>query len=209
MPIRNFVPGDDPGRWADALLELARAPDPAARRHFCADTELRWNPEDDDLRHDELRFLLRWWRDLAERHGGVPPAAVRLDPLALRPALGHVCTLNPESGGADFRFRLYGSIVAQRSGFDMTGKLVSAMPSAPDAVAFLLSTYRAVARAAMPLYTEHTPWSGQSVTRWFRLLMPFAGDDGTVTRIVVGNLPGANRAPSHELLQEMTVAAAA
>jgi hypothetical protein len=209
MPIRDFVTGADPARWADALCDLTAASGAEARRLFCADTVTIWNPEPDDLHHAELHFLLGWWRDLAAKHGGLPPASVKLDPLALRPALGHVCTLVPEAGGTDFRFRLYGSHVAVGAGFDMTGKLASAMPSAPDAVAFLLATYRAVSRVAMPLYTEHTPWSGQTVTRWFRLLMPFAGEDRSVARIVVGNLPGANRPPSYELLHEMTLAAVA
>ena len=209
MPIRDYVAGADPVRWADAMCRLAAAPEAEARRLFCADTVTLWNPEADDLRHGELQFLLGWWHELAAHHGGMPPATVKLDPLALRPALGHVCTLVPEAAGTDFRFRLYGSHVAVGAGFDMTGKLASAMPSAPDAVAFLLATYRAVLRTATPLYTEHTPWSGQSVTRWFRLLMPFVGDDGKVARIVVGNLPGANRTPSYELLQEMTLPAVA
>lgn len=209
MPIRDYVAGADADRWADALVALAREPDAEARRLFCADTDLLWSPAEDDLRHDELRFLLRWWQGLAATHEGMPPASIRLDPLTLRPALGHLCTLQPIGDGADFRFRLYGSLVADSAGFDMTGKLASAMPSAPDAVAFLLATYRAVSRTGLPLYTEHTPWSGQSVTRWFRLLMPFMNEDGTVARIVIGNVPGANRTPSYELLQEMAFAAVA
>jgi len=209
MPIREFAEGADPGRWADALSNLRGGADPAALRLFRADTVIVWDPQEDDLHHDELRFLLRWWHRLAAAHGGLPPASLKLDPLALRPALGHLATLQPEAGGADFRFRLYGSIIAERTGFDMTGKLASAMPSAPDAVAFLTATYRAVSRERTPLYSEHTPWSGQSVTRWFRLLLPFVGDDGAVERIVVGNLPGANRLASHELLQEMALRAVA
>lgn len=209
MPIREFEQGADPDLWADALCALRRSDDAAAKRLFRADTVIAWDPQEDDLRHDELRFLLRWWRALALAHDGLPPASLKLDPLTLRPALGHLATLQPVEGGRDFRFRLYGSLIADRSGFDMTGKLASAMPSSPDTVTFLTATYRAVTRACMPLYTEHTPWSGQSVTRWFRLLLPFVGAEGAVERIVVGNLPGANRPASHQLLDELTMPAAA
>ena len=117
MPIRDYIEGANPDRWADALCDLHRAPDWNAARLFCADTVTVWNPEGDTVRHDELRFLLRWWDGLVAQHGGPPPASVKLDPLALRPALGHLCTLQPVDGGADFRFRLYGSLVAESAGF--------------------------------------------------------------------------------------------
>lgn len=181
---------------------LRGGPNPAARAMFSADTEIVWEPGEDDLHHDQLRFLLRWWHALAAAHGGVPPATHRIDPLTLRPALGHLLTLDAVDGGADYRFGLYGSIIAQRAGFDMTGKLITQIPSPPETVAFFLASHRASALERVPLYTAHTPWSGISLTRWFRLLLPFAAADGSIRRFLVGTMPGAERLPSFDLLNE-------
>jgi hypothetical protein len=202
MPLRHHSIDADPDRWTNALRGLRGGPNPPARSMFSADTELAWEPGEDDLPHDELRFLLRWWQGLAAAHGGVPPATHKIDPLEVRPALGHLMILDAVDGGANFHFRLFGSVIANRAGFDMTGKLVTQMPTPPEIIAFFLATYRAASLERAPLYTESTPWSGISVTRWFRLVLPFAAADGSVQRLVVGNVPGANRLPSFELLNE-------
>ena len=111
----------------------------------------------------------------------------------------------PDAG--DFRYRLFGTMVAERSGFDLTGKLVSKVPGPPDGVAWFLATYTAAALEGAPLYAEHTPWSSMSVTRWYRLILPLAGAEGGVARFVVGNVPGAMRIPSAERLSELPFAA--
>lgn len=205
--LQNFQAGDGPARWVAALRRLRAAPDDAAARAlFSADVVLRWEPGEADLPKDEIAFLLRWWRKLASEHGGLPPASLPLDPLALRPALGYLMTLDVLPEAADFRYRLFGSRVAERSGFDLTGKLVSKVPGPPDGVAWFLATYAAAALERAPLYAEHTPWSSMSVTRWYRLILPLAGPDGSVARFIVGNVPGSLRTPSTELLAELAVA---
>jgi hypothetical protein len=205
--LRNFRAGEGPQRWIEALRRLRAAPgDAGARAMFGADVVLRWDPSEADLRKDELCFLLRWWRALADKHGGMPPASLPIDPLALRPALGYLMTLDVMPEAADFRYRLFGSRVAERSGFDLTGKLVSKVPGPPDGVAWFLATYAAAALERAPLYAEHTPWSAMSVTRWYRLILPLAGPDGSVARFLVGNVPGSMRTPSAELLAELALA---
>jgi len=121
----------------------------------------------------------------------------------LRPALGYLMTLDVLPGAADFRYRLFGSVVADRSGFDLTGKLVSQVPGPPEGVTWFLATYAAAALEAAPLYTEHTPWAEMSVTRWYRLVLPLAGAGGAVQRFVVANVPGSMRLPSSDPIGEI------
>lgn len=196
MAYRDSDNGAKLDAWTAAVQAMRVQPTPRTRSSglFNADTVLTWNPDADALPNSELRFLLDWWRERAGRAGELPAAGLKLDPLALRPVLGYLMTLDAVEGG-DFRFRLYGSKIAQRAGFDMTGRLVSEIPSPADTVGFFLATYRAVQAERVPLYTEHTPWSGISTTRWFRLILPFADGAGAITRFVVGNLPGAHRVP--------------
>jgi hypothetical protein len=175
---------------------------------FGADTVLAWEPDDADLPLPALRFLLAWWRKRVPRGGGLPPASAPLDPLELRPALGHLMTMDVLPGAGDFRYRLFGTIIAERSGFDLTGKLASEVPAPRDAVLWFLATYGAAALEAAPLYTEHTPWSSMSVTRWYRLILPLAGPDGSVQRFVVGNVPGDLRARTPDLMRRLALAAA-
>ena len=204
MLICNHKAGEGPARWIAALRRLRAAPhDEAARAMFDPDAVLAWDPDEDDLPLPALRVLLAWWRARRPREGGLPPVAARIDPLELRPALGHLMTMDVLPAAADFRYRLFGTVVAERSGFDLTGKLVSEVPGPRDAVIWFLATYGAAALERAPLYTEHTPWSEMSVTRWFRLILPLAGSDGAVERFVVANVPGESRPASAEIISRM------
>lgn len=205
MLVNNHKAGESPARWIAALRRLRTAPhDEAARAMFDSDAVLVWDPGEDDLPLPALRLLLAWWRARMPRGGGLPPASTRVDPLELRPALGHLMIMDVAPGAADFRYRLFGTAIADRSGFDLTGKFVSQVPGPSDAVIWFLATYGAAALEGAPLYTEHTPWSAMSVTRWFRLILPLAGPDGEVARFVVGNVPGESRPASAGIIGRIT-----
>ncbi|MGD8810110.1 MAG: PAS domain-containing protein, partial [Gammaproteobacteria bacterium] len=51
------------------------------------------------------------------------------DVFQLRPWLGYIMILDAVPETDDFRYRMYGTRIAEQSGFDMTGKLVSAFDS--------------------------------------------------------------------------------
>src|SRR5690348_5030782 len=81
--------------------------------------ELYWSPAVERLAAPQLRFLLRYWQDL--RGSRALPPAREIDAIEMRPALGYISLLDVVDGGRDFHYRLFGSIVAGVSGFDMTG----------------------------------------------------------------------------------------
>jgi hypothetical protein len=151
---------------------------------------MAWNPPAAQFDAAALRFLTTYWRGLAGPD--TLPHLKQIDPLALRPALGYVMLLDLVENGRDFRYRVYGSIVASVSGFDMTGKLLSEHPASPYVTEFALAGYRAAVQRREPVYTERHPVGAVHTTRWQRVALPLVGDDGTVARILAGTAPLAS-----------------
>lgn len=141
-----------------------------------------------------LRRLYRHWRDLCA--DGLPSYRA-IDPLDFKFALGHVMLVEPADDGADFRYRIGGTVVAQHYGIEMTGKRVSEC-YLPVSSAFYLATYREVMERPRPLYTFHIPPRRVPVIHWERLLLPFADEAGRVVRILTGVVSGGPRAPESE-----------
>lgn len=170
-----------------AVIEGRSAPIDALFREIDSPVPvLRWAPDDAFLGSPPLRFLNRFWRE----QGGparLPPSTA-IDPLALGPALGYLMLLEPIDGGADFLYRLYGTIVAEYAGIEMTGKRVWDVP-APLVAAYFVATYRAVLAERRPLFAHHATHHDIQIAQWDRLILPFAGADGGVDRLLVGNVP--------------------
>lgn len=108
------------------------------------------------------------------------------DPIALRPWLGYVMVLEPLDGDRDFRYRMYGSNIAATSGFDMTGRQVSAFNSPTGR--FFLDCYRRCLREQAPLLTRNVAEHASGMVLWERLMVPFRAANGGL-QIVAVNLP--------------------
>jgi hypothetical protein len=129
-----------------------------------------------------LGQLLDYWRALPRT--GDLPAAETIDPAALVFILGWLMIIDPIDGGADFNYRLYGTNIAEVMGRDLTGCKLS--DSFPQVAAFASGVYRNAMRDRRPVLTRHTPPRRIVVSRWERLILPFAGSDGSVARFLVG-----------------------
>ena len=187
----------------DALTEAVLIGDDAAiagffARHDADPCTVAWSPEAGTVGEPELQFLLQFWH--AQRHevGLLPRSAI--DPLRLRPALGFIMLLDVIDGGADFRYSLYGSLIAERTGFDWTGRRLSDMIARSFTGIFYAAVYRAVMRRRLPIYTKSWSPGHVAATGWSRLVLPVGPrvDEGeaTVERFLVGNVPGAWRPPA-------------
>lgn len=161
--------------------------------HDATPSTVVWMPEAGEVAEPELRFLLGFWHERHDAEGLIAPAAV--DPLDLLPALGFIMLLDVLDGGADFRYRLYGSLIAERTGYDWTGHTLSDMIARSFTGIFYAAVYRAVMLRRRPVYTRS--WSPRHVaaTGWNRLVLPVGAPGGPVTRFMVGNVPGAWRPP--------------
>lgn len=148
-----------------------------------------WAPTPADLPEPRLVTLLGYWSDL--RGSGGLPALSAVDPTRLGDALGYAMLLEALQDG-DYRYRLYGSRIAERAGFDMTGKRTSEIPSNIATGALFGVVYRAAAARRTPIFTRHTPPAPIDVVRWSRLVLPMQGAEGRID-FLVGNVPGGRR----------------
>jgi hypothetical protein len=145
-----------------------------------------WSPAPDQLPLEGLRFLLNYW-NVARGKAAMPPVGA-IDPLALKPVLGNIIILDVLENGADFRFRLFGSQVAQDARYDWTGSTVDDMRRIlkGPGPAFYLAGYRAVMRRPEALFTLSPAMVIFKNRTWARLVLPHGDGDG-VERILVGN----------------------
>ncbi len=163
--------------------------------------ELLWRPELHDFSSPELQGLLTYWNDL--RGSRQCPLHRSVDPFELKPLLGFLNWIEPLNGGENFRYRIYGSRIADLAGFEMTGKRITDMPIPQYGVDLLMAGHRAILRRREPLKSIHEPTATSNTTHWTRLILPFCDESGAVTRIMVGNIPGEWRAPSDQQLPRL------
>lgn len=78
------------------------------------------------FRHDPVRRLYAYWRNKAGSRRF--PSRGDIDPLEFAYILGWVMLVDVIRDPLRFRFRLYGSAIADRMNFDMTGKFVDEHP---------------------------------------------------------------------------------
>ena len=140
----------------------------------------------EDFALPQHRCVYAHW--LAHRGAADLPPTSSIDPLELREALGYINLLEPEPGFGDFRYRLVGSSIFEIVKHDLAGTLVSDLSLARATV--FGAQFRALRTLRRPIYSEHdAPPDVSLITRWCRLILPYAGADSAITRILVVNVP--------------------
>ena len=135
--------------------------------------------------HDpRLVDLYRLWQ--AKCHDGRLPARSDFSLTDLQPLMGRIAILGVVDGGADFRFRLYGSDIARAYRGEMTGKLVSEYR--PHFYAKIAPGYREVIATKRPRYDVIEVDDEMMLYRWERLVLPLAGDGATVDMLLVASI---------------------
>lgn len=147
-------------------------------------------PRAEQVPEGVLRSLYRYWQAL--RVDGACPAASAIDPLAMRFALGHVVLLDSLDGGADFRVRLYGTMIADRLGHDLTGQRLSQLKGLAI-MPFFTATYRCAMLERCAVLTRHASPPDIPVAWWERLILPLADSAGDIIRLLVGMVGGPSR----------------
>ena len=153
--------------------------------------EIDLEPNEQDLPDERLRVLLQYWNAL--RGDRTLPAASDVDAVEMRPSLGSIALLEVIDGGQDFRYRVYGSDIADRTRFDLTRKRVMeisrhvGMPT--PFIAYYLALYQLATKARRPVFSTHRIYQAISAYPWRHLTLPLSdgSEDGPVTRLLVGN----------------------
>ena len=189
---RELAPSAD--EITDCLL--AGDPGPVERlfaAHDASAPEVIWNPGEADLPHEPLQFLLGYWS--AKKDGNELPRTGSIDPVEMKPALRFIMLLDVLDGGTDFRYRVYGTGIVERTGRDWTGKRVSDLAAFAYTGRFYTAVYRAALRRRLTVATVSDSPRHVAATDWSRLVLPLANKDGEITRFLVGNVPGVWRKP--------------
>lgn len=161
----------------------------------------------DQIRHPDLVRLYDYW---ATRRGTRNfPARADLDPVEFSFALGNVTLVDVLYDPLRFRFRLVGTLMAQRMGWDLTGRMVDEIPDAKyrDSV---IQGFRKVIEARRPNTTLYEREVERRPRRFEVLRLPLAADGETIDMLllcpmffeplpqrspVAGPLPGPGGAP--------------
>lgn len=140
--------------------------------------------------YKDLQGLLEFWKKLA---GTRPmPARLDLDPLGLKPWIGNLLLV--EVAGQDrFRYRVYGTKLADALGHDFNGQDVDALPQPHRAEA--MEDYWAVVDSRAPCFVERERLLHNSYALTARLgpigklSLPFSADGKDVSQILAAIYP--------------------
>ncbi len=145
------------------------------------------NNQESDFKLETHRILWHYWQTLRGRNDIAVYDAI--DPAAFNKAIGNVLLLEPKDDRSDFKYRVYGSSVANSFGAEMTGKYVSEFPGEQKKLS--LAQYPKTLELRRPIYSEHhTSVHDYKTTRWCRLILPMQHrESGTLNRILVGVVP--------------------
>jgi len=130
-----------------------------------------------------LRRLYAYWDE--RRQGREFPGRRDLDPLDFRYALGHVLLLDVLADPLRFRFRLHGSLLTTRAGYDMTGRMVDELPN-PANRKLLIERCRALVHARQPLAVIDERILGRRRFGYEAVWLPLSGDGRTIDMLLGG-----------------------
>jgi hypothetical protein len=135
--------------------------------------------------HAKLEGLYRHW--LERRGARLMPARADFDALNLKDWLGNLMLIEVLSGGAEFRYRLYGSVLASYYGEDYTGKTTRVVE--PDVASRVTREYAEVSRQRRPLLVRRKRAVRHSMLTIAKLILPLSADGNTVDMLLVGSYP--------------------
>lgn len=136
----------------------------------------------DQLDDPRLRDLLTLWE-----HEGPQPGLVMIDPINLRFLLGNIVVFVVEPEPLRFRYRLFGTNIVQRIGFDMTGRYADELPEPTtrrNVCTFLEKIWRErrAYRARSHRLINDEPWLTEA------LGLPLFDEAGAITAILAGQV---------------------
>jgi hypothetical protein len=138
-----------------------------------------------DIADARLRSLFELWD---ERRDGMPmPNRASIDVLELKAWLGNLLLIDVVEGGRDFRYRVYGSTLAQYYGRDLTGKTLA--EARAETRELVRQEYRTVTTEGRPLLVLRNRQVRHRQARVAKLILPLTCDGLSVGMLLVGAYP--------------------
>ncbi len=138
-----------------------------------------------DIHHPLLRRLLDLWN--AKRGDRPMPVRADFDVFELKDWLGNLMLIEVLPEASEFRYRLYGSVLASYYNRDLTGKLTAAL--APETRDIVRREYGEVCVLRRPMTVERKRSVKHSERMVAKLILPLAGPDDAVHMILVASYP--------------------
>lgn len=136
----------------------------------------------EQIRRPMLRRLYAYWDD--KRGAREFPGRADIDPLEMRFALGNISLVDVLYAPLRFRYRLHGSIIAERLGVDMTGRFVDEIPE-PDRRSFVEENFRVVIATRQPLARSGARLLDQRQWNFDSMILPLGLADGTINMLLL------------------------
>lgn len=135
--------------------------------------------------HPTLTFLHDYWQN--KRAGRKMPARKDINPSDLRHHLSWIFLADVLAGGANFRYRLVGNLVANYFGSNGTNRTLTEVfePYGKETTDGTLFIYRKVVREGVPLrVTGQANWDGMGLEQFETVYLPLSDCGETVNMIM-------------------------
>jgi hypothetical protein len=136
----------------------------------------------DQIRHPNLKRLYDYWN--SRRKGDLYPSRADIDPVEFAFALGNVTLVDVLYDPLRFRFRLMGTLMAQRTGQDLTGRMVDEVEN-PGYRDVLLQAYRTTIETGRPNTIIHEQTIQGKVYEFEVLRLPLAEDGRKINMLLL------------------------
>ncbi len=135
--------------------------------------------------HATLDALFRYWDK--KRDGRAMPARRDIDPIEMGPKLlPHLMLCELADRGARIRFRLVGTLLVKRLGYDPTGKWLADLPKS-DYLEFLARMVRLSYLEGAPIFADSTfRWGVKGQLDAHHLLLPLTTGGSEAGIVMVG-----------------------
>lgn len=134
------------------------------------------------IRHPNLVRLYDYWAE--RRRGRTFPSRQDIDPVELRFAIGNMTLLDVLHDPVRFRFRLVGTLMAQRMGFDHTGKMIDEITDVEYRDS-LITAYRQIIDGRRPSTVLYERVIDGKPRRFEVLRLPLSADGDTINMLLL------------------------
>lgn len=137
--------------------------------------------------------LHRLFAYLEAKRGNREFAARRdIDPLDFPYVLGNIVLFDVLYQPLRFRYRLVGSLIVARVGYDMTGRFLHEHPH-PSYRDYMLECYTEMIRSRSPSGGNYDLFMDREIKRYQCIRVPLSDDGRTIDRVISAAVPVAAR----------------
>lgn len=134
------------------------------------------------IKDEKLARLFDYWREASPPEG--LPSRDIVDPFAFKFLLGNIFLVDVEGDPPRFRYRLFGDRLAERAGYELTGRYVDDIPST-DMREVLVEAYGELFRGRVPVVRRGRRFNDDRIQGYEFLLLPLSSD-GSVIDLILG-----------------------